>query len=266
MEIAEEKRENGSAVLPFVRDADLNMDGTMIHDFTAIDVETTGLNPKTEKIIEVGAVRVRNGKIVDRYESLINPGRRLEEKIVELTGITDEMVKAAPMAEEVMPQLLSFMGEDILLGHSLNFDYSFIKRLAVNLRLWNTQSTSMGIDTLKIARYFLKDLESRSLPFLCQYFEIPHKAHRALEDAKAAAMLYKMLAERFNEENIFLPYQLIYQVKREAPATAAQKERLYKLAQAHKLILDYDINMLTRNEASRMADKIVLEYGRYGQK
>lgn len=234
-------------------------------DFTAIDVETTGLNPKTERIIEVGAVKVRNGKIVDRFESLLNPGRKLEERIVELTGITDEMLKEAPPPEDVMPQLLDFLGDDILLGHSLMFDYSFIKRLAVNLKLLDTQSTSMGIDTLKIARHFLTELESRSLPYLCQYFDISHKAHRAVEDALAAAMLYETLAGKFYEESVFAPCQLIYRVKREMPATPAQKERLYKLAKEHKLILDYDINSLTRNEASRMADKIILQYGRAGR-
>lgn len=234
----------------------------MVQDFTAIDVETTGLNPKTERMIEVGAVKVRGGKIVDQYESLINPGRRLEAKIIELTGITDEMLMEAPSPEEVMPRLLEFVGNDIMLGHSLMFDYSFIKRLAVNLKLWDVRSTSQGIDTLKIARHFLTDLESRSLPFLCKYFEIPHKAHRAMEDAKATALLYEKLAEQFDDEDVFAPFKLIYRVKRETPATAAQKERLYKLTNEHKLILEYDINTLTRNEASRLADKIILKYGR----
>ena len=155
-------------------------------DFTAIDVETTGLNPKMERIIEVGAVKVRGGKVVSRFESLLNPGRKLENRIVELTGITDEMLEEAPSPEEVMPQLLDFIGGDILLGHSLMFDYSFIKRLAVNLKLMEAQSTSMGIDTLKIARHFLMELESRSLSYLCQYFDIPHKPHRALVSRRHA--------------------------------------------------------------------------------
>lgn len=235
-------------------------------DFTAIDVETTGLNPKMERIIEVGAVKVRGGKVVDRFESLLNPGRKLENRIVELTGITDEMLEEAPSPEEVMPQLLDFIGDDILLGHSLMFDYSFIKRLAVNLKLMEAQSTSiMGIDTLKIARHFLMELESRSLSYLCQYFDIPHKPHRALGDALAAAMLYEKLAGKFYEESVFAPYKLIYRVKREVPASPAQKERLYKLAREHKLVLDYDLNSLTRNEASRMTDKIILQYGRPGR-
>lgn len=236
----------------------------MIQNFTAIDVETTGLNPRTERMIEVGAVKIRDGKITDSFESLLNPGKKLEERIVELTGITDKMLENAPRPEEVMPKLLDFIGEDILLGHSIMFDYSFIKRLAVNLRLWEAKSTVWGIDTLKIARHFLTDLESRSLPFLCKYFEIPHKPHRAVEDAKAAALLYEKLSEKFSGEGVFEPYKLYYQVKREAPATPSQKERLYKLAREHKLVLEYDVDTLTKNEASRIADKIILQYGRRG--
>ena len=75
-----------------------------MQDFTAIDVETTGLNPKTEKMIEIGAVKVRDGKIVAKYDSLINPGRKLEERITELTGITDGMLADAPLPEKVLPE------------------------------------------------------------------------------------------------------------------------------------------------------------------
>lgn len=153
-----------------------------MQDFTAIDVETTGLNPKTEKIIEVGAVKVRNGKIVERFDSLVHPGRRLTERITELTGITDEMLKDAPLPEKVIPEILDFIGGDILLGHSIMFDYSFLKRAAVNLGLMKSKDNRYGIDTLKIARCCLRELESRSLPFLCKYYEIPmrHTARKRM--------------------------------------------------------------------------------------
>ena len=235
-----------------------------MQDFTALDVGTTGLNPKPEKITEVGAIKVRDGKIIERYESLINPGKKLEERIVELTGITDEMLKNAPLPEKVIPELLDFIGEDALLGHSVMFDYSFLKRAAVNLGLMNSKDNRYGIDTLRIARCYLKELESRSLPFLCGYFEIPHKAHRAINDAEATAILYEKLKSKFCAagEEIFEPSLLIYQIKREAPANKSQKERLYLLIQKHKLVIDYDIDRLTRNEASRIIDKIILKYGR----
>ncbi|MGN0365820.1 MAG: PolC-type DNA polymerase III [Suilimivivens sp.] len=255
MEINENGREEWRSCSSF-------LDRKMESNYTAIDIETTGLNPKTEKIIEMGAVRVREGKIVDRYERLVCPGRKLEERITSLTGISDEMLKNAPPPEEVLPELLAFIGEDILLGHHLIFDYSFIKRAAVNLRLLDEKSNGMGIDTLKIARHFLMDLESRSLESLCRYFKISHKAHRAINDAEATVLLYQKLSGEFREGSVFEPQPLIYRVKRETPATKAQKERLYKLTEKHKILLDYDINTLTKNEASRLADKIILKYGK----
>lgn len=231
----------------------------MIQDYTAIDIETTGLDPKLEKMIEVGAVKVRNGQITDCFESLVQPGRKLSETITKLTGITDETLKGAPEPKEVIPKLLDFLGEDILLGHSIMFDYSFLKRAAVNLGF---AFEKKGIDTLKIARAKLQNLESRRLDFLCNYYKIPHQAHRAMEDAKAASILYGKLAEEFYEERLFTPVTLVYKAKREGPITVQQKERLYKLIEAHKLIIDYDIDKLTRNEANRIADKIILQYGR----
>ena len=107
----------------------------MIDDYICLDLETTGLNPKTDKIIEIGAVKVRNGIIIDSFETFVAPERKLEKRITELTGITDEMLENAPAKEEVIPRFLEFAGEDILLGHSVLFDYSFINRAAVNCKL-----------------------------------------------------------------------------------------------------------------------------------
>lgn len=231
----------------------------MIQDYTSLDIETTGLNPKLDKIIEVGAIKVRNGKITGRYESLVYPGRKLGEVVSELTGIRNCDLSGAPEPDEVIPKLLAFIGEDILVGHSVLFDYSFVKRAAVNLGLTFEKT---GIDTLKLARRFLPELESRGLSSLCDYFSIPLKAHRAGEDAQATSILYGKLLENFYEEEAFSPFQLIYKVKRESPITRQQKEQLYKLIEAHKLIIDYEIEKLTRNEASRIADHIILQYGR----
>lgn len=238
----------------------------MIQDFTALDIETTGLDPKLDKIIEVAAVKVREGKIVDEFQSLLSPGRRLEERITELTGITDDMLADAPMPAQVIGKLLQFIGRDVLLGHSVLFDYSFVKRAAVDLGMVQGENYNFdkmqGLDTLKLARIYLPELESRSLPFLCKHFGIPQRAHRAMEDIRATVMLYDTLAKNFYQEENFKPFPLVYQVKRQSPATKAQKERLYKMVDKHKLVLDVEIDRLTRNEASRLADKIILKYGR----
>ncbi|MCM1263150.1 MAG: 3'-5' exonuclease [Butyrivibrio sp.] len=233
----------------------------MIDSYVCLDLETTGLEPHKDKIIEIGAIRVRNGKIEDTFETLVNPERALEERITQLTGIVDKQLENAPVINEVLPELLSFIGDDVLLGHSILFDYSFVKRAAVNNRL---SFEKTGIDTLKLARKYLPDLESRSLEFLCRHFEIEHSAHRAVADAKATIGLYDKLAGLFYEghEADFKPVQLKYRAKRETAITIPQKNQLYKLLDKHKLKVDYNVEKLTRSEASRFIAQILAEYGR----
>ena len=238
----------------------------MTESYVCIDLETTGLDPKRDKIIEIGAVRVENNKIVEEWETFVNPDRKLEERIACLTGIHDEQLLQAPEIEEVLPKLLAMTEDQVLLGHRVLFDYSFIKKAAVDRKISFERS---GIDTLKIARKYLVDLESRGLEYLCRYYGICHNAHRALEDARATVRLYQRLAEQFYEreeerhdKSLFQPKPLCYHVKRDTPITVPQKEQLYKLTDKHKLIIDYDIEKLTRSEASRQIDRILAEYGR----
>ena len=227
----------------------------MLQSYISIDLETTGLNPKTDKIIEIGAAKVVDGVCVDTFSSFVNPGRRLEERITELTGIRDEDLAQAPYIEEVLPKLLDFLGDFCLLGHSVQFDFSFLKKAAVNMDL---PFEKQAIDTLKIARKYLADLESRSLDKLCEHYQIPHNAHRALADAEATQVLYGKLTELFysEEEELFRPAKLIFKAKKDSPATKSQKERLYRLMQTHKLHLEVDIEKLTKSEASRLTDQL----------
>lgn len=227
-----------------------------MYDYVSIDLETTGLNPKLDKIIEIGAVKVKDGKRVDTFQTYVNPGRKLEERIVELTGIRQEQVDQAPYIEQVLPGLLFFLEDLPLLGHRILFDYSFLKKAAVDQRL---TFEKQGIDTLRIARCFLPELEHRTLPYLCEYYGIPHHAHRGLADAEATNVLYQILVEKFREKDssIFEPGVLHFEVKRDVPATKAQKERLYRLIRQHKLTVDYDVEKLSRSEASRITDKIL---------
>lgn len=233
----------------------------MLNNYISIDLETTGLNPKQDKIIEIGAVKVIDGQIVDTFSTFVNPGCKLEERIIELTGITDEQLADAPYIENVFPILVEFLGELPFVGHKILFDYSFLKKTAVNAKV---SFEKQGIDTLKIARKYLTELEHRNLEYLCDYYEIPHHAHRALADAEATSMLYRKLTELFYNEGevLFHPTPLLFSVKKDSPATKAQKERLYRLLAQHKIEWDRDVEKLTRNEASRFTDKILAEYGR----
>ncbi len=234
----------------------------MTKSYTAIDLETTGLNPKYEKIIEIGAVKVIDGEIAERFQTLVNPGKTLSPQITELTGITQAELEAAPEISEVLPGLLAFLGDDVLLGHSIMFDYSFLKKAAVNEGLWKSDRQALGLDTLKFSRIYLPQLPSRRLSALCEHYHISHQAHRALGDAESTVALYQILEKQFFEEKVFTPFPLIYNIKKESPITKTQKERLYQLLEMHKIVTDYDVEKLTRNEASRIIDKIYLAYGR----
>ncbi len=239
-----------------------------VRDFVAVDLETTGLNPKRDKIIEIGAVRVRGGQAVGFFQQLINPGRNLSNAVKEITGLTDQNLEKAPSIHEVIPAFLDFAGDDYLLGHHVIFDFSFLKKAAINEGLVFEKE---AIDTLTIARKYLPELESRRLVNLCQYFKIKHEAHRALHDAQAAAELYERLLEKFysfdyegeKKKNVFLPAKLIYQVKKEGPITPSQKVQLLRMLKYHAIDSEYDVDLLTRNEASRYLDHLILRFGRF---
>lgn len=235
----------------------------MIRSYISIDLETTGLNPKRDKIIEIGAVKVIDGVEQAQFSTFVNPGRRLEERITELTGITQELLTDAPDMEEVLPELLEFVENLPWVGHRILFDYSFLKKAAADQRR-EKEMEKEALDTLRMARCYLPELEHKTLGYLCEHYGIPLQAHRALEDARAASRLYQCLLEQFyrEEEKLFIPEKLHYAVKRDTPATKPQKERLYRLIEQHKLIVDYDVEKLTRSEASRCTDKILAEYGR----
>lgn len=237
----------------------------MVNTFIAVDIETTGLNPKSEKVIEIGAVKVVDGILTEEFQTLIQPNRKLNEFITNLTGITDEMLESAPEEEEAFAKFLAFAGEEVLLGHHLIFDYSFLKRMAVNQ---NVSFERKGIDTLKIAKTFLPELEKRTLDFLCAHYQIVNvHAHRAYEDARVTAQVYQRMAENFYDgtekaEKVFSPEQLLYQAKKESPITQAQVRYLKDLTEYHHLTLEEDIEKMSKNTASRKIDQILSTYGR----
>lgn len=234
----------------------------MINSYVAIDLETTGLNPKTEKIIEIGAVKVINGQVTDEFSTLINPRRRLESNIVKLTGIEDSMLEKAPGIEEMMEGLVEFCQGFSLLGHHVIFDYSFLKQAAVNHGLSFEKD---GVDTLVLCRKLMPAEEKKNLEAACRYFHVENqKAHRALSDAYGAHELYQAMKKQFEEANpeVFKEKLLIYKVKREQPATKRQKEGLRELIKYHKINITVQIDHLSRNEISRMTDKIISRYGR----
>lgn len=230
--------------------------------YVVVDLETTGLQPAKDRILEIGAVKVENGEVKDTFCTFINPRMAIPPFIQALTGITQDMVENALTAEQAFYEFLDFCGDRDLMGHNLMFDYSFLKHQAANLKL---SFEKRGIDTLKIARSVLPELESRSLTSLCEYFQINREqAHRAFHDALATHEVYKQLKKRAREgqERLFVPVPLLYKAKKQGPITNSQKAYLNDLVKYHKISLDVEIDSLTKNEASRKIDKIISEYGR----
>lgn len=229
----------------------------MLKSYIAFDLETTGLSPLEDEIIEIGALKVRDGKVAERFMEFIKPAASISPAVTSLTGITDEMVENARPRCHVVSDFLNFCEEDILIGHNVSFDYSFMKCSAASEGL---PFEKMGIDTLKIAQKVHKDLKSKSLGSLCDYYHIENRAaHRAYHDALATAKLYQTLAHYFEDKDpkIFQPVQLTYKIKKPQPATAKQTAFLENLIRKKHASIKWDPKTITRSEASRLIDQLL---------
>ena len=234
----------------------------MISQYIALDTETTGLNPARDRVLEIGAARICDGKVCETFDSLIDTGVEIPERIVELTGITDEMQLTGKKPQQAFAEFLEFCGDLPILGHNISFDFGFLKQSAVNLGL---SFEKEGVDTLKLARQFLPELPSRRLPDLCMHYGIdPGHSHRALDDALAAHELLKKLWEEFGEQkpDAFAVKKLQYSVKKQSPMTDSQKGYLNDLLKYHRIDTNIRMETMTKSEASRMIDKIILQYGK----
>ena len=230
--------------------------------YVALDLETTGIGAKKEKITEIGMAKVIEGKIVSTYHTMVNPYRPIPEHIVQLTGIDDSMVQDAPGMEEILDQVLDFMEDLPLLGHQVIFDYGFLVQAAVNQ---NRTLDKEGIDTLKLCRLLMPAEEKKNLGAACRYFGIEQeKAHRALSDAISAHLLYQKLMEvcGTGREDLFSAKKLQYRAKKERTATKRQKEHLQDLLKYHRINVTVQVEHMSGNEISRMIDRIIFTYGR----
>lgn len=235
----------------------------MLEQYVAVDLEMTGLRAKTDRILEIGAVKVVEHQIAGTYQALVNPSMKIPGEITELTGITNDMVRSLGVPEqEAVEGFFDFCGTLPIAGHNIMFDYSFLKQYAVNHKV---SFEKEGVDTLKLARKFLPEAEKKTLDYLCGCLDIRRQQnHRALEDAKAAGHLLEYLLERFGEEEAeaFRPVPLVYRAKKQSPATERQKRYLKELLDYHKIEADMEIDSLTRSEVSRKTDRILVQYGR----
>ena len=168
------------------------------------------------------------------------------------------MLEHAPVFADIAEKLLAFLGEHVLLGHSIISDYAFLKKALVNEQPKGFAFERNGLDTLKIARRFLPAEQKKALSALTAYFQIPHEPHRALADAQATFLLYEKLWDLYEEgtPSAFIPFPLHYQIKREVPVMPKQIEQIRRLLEERGIPCDRDLSQLTKNEASRLADQI----------
>lgn len=234
-----------------------------MEQWVVLDIETTGFFPDSHRITEIGAVKVIDDKVVDRFSQLINPQTKIPAEITKLTGISDKMVSKMPTIEEVLPEFIRFCDHYNIMGHNILFDFSFIK---YNAMLQKLKFDKKGLDTLSIARHFLSQLEKRSLTYLCQYYNIDRAhAHRAYDDAQATYMLYRRIKEQYyNEQNdyLFLPRPIHWKPQKNQQITEKQERYLKHLVSANNITLAKPICEFTKSEASRQIDLIINQYGK----
>ncbi len=171
-------------------------------EFAVLDFETTGTSGKLNRAIEIGIVRVKNGEILDSFQSFINPGTLVPYYITSLTGITNDDVHDAPFFEDLTSQIIDFIGDSILVAHNMPFDYSFLQNEFLRADVLLPKNETLC--TLKLARKLYPELKSKSLGNLVQHFGIRHKnVHRALGDAMVTAkLLIKMITQLKDDQNI----------------------------------------------------------------
>ena len=178
-------------------------------DYVVVDIETTGLDVSCDEIIEVAAARVREGVVIDKFASLIKPEQRINQFIVNLTGITNEMVERAPSSAMALRAFVDFVGDGLVVGHNVNFDINF---------LYDNCATKIGhifsndfLDTMKLSRRLFANEKQHRLTDLINRFGIGSVVeHRALGDVIQTQKCYEYMLCYLLEHNIKMRHLLAY--------------------------------------------------------
>jgi len=226
-------------------------------DFVVIDLETTGLDPTRDRIIEIGAVRFSNGIEKESFEQLVNPQIPIPDFITKLTGIGDQDVSKAPVLDEVFDSLLTFVSDSPLIGHQVNFDISFLEYVIRgrhnDFDNWEKEAqrfkymTNLRMDTLFLSRIFLPFLNKFKLSAVAAYFGVDlEKAHRAIEDARATGMIFLELTSRV----LACDAQLLKQIIRLLYRNSARVKNYFQP------ILDLKLNQNIHVEAAGITESV----------
>ena len=168
--------------------------------YCVLDLETTGLSFRTEKITEIGIMKVKNHEVIDEFSTFVNPGKPIPQRVVEVTNITDEMVKNAPTIEEILPKVLEFVGDSILVAHNADFDIGFLKHNCseLGLKLDNTY-----IDTLRLAKALFPEYKKYKLGIIAENLGIKVEvAHRALDDVDTTVKVFNVMLDKLKAKEI----------------------------------------------------------------
>ena len=166
-----------------------------VSDYVVFDLETTGVSCNSDEVVEISAIKVIGGEVVDEFTTLVNPGRPIPYHASEVNGITDDMVKDSPFFEEALFNFLEFVGDSVLVGHNIHtFDMKFLYRDAE--RFWGETIGNDYIDTLQVSRIYLPQLSHYKLVDLAKYYGISTTgAHRALNDCRMNQIVFEQLAK-----------------------------------------------------------------------
>lgn len=170
-----------------------------VKDYVVFDLETTGISCIKDDIIEVSALKVRDGVIVEEFSELVNPGRPIPPAASQVNNITDSMVAGCQSIEEVLPRFMDFIGDDILIGHNINsFDMKFLYRDCE--KFYGKVLTNDTIDTLRLAKAVFPEWHHRRLSDLAEFYGLSTEgAHRALADCKMNQIIYENMAVAMTE-------------------------------------------------------------------
>jgi len=227
----------------------------MINDYIAIDLETTGIRLSKDKIIEVGILKVKDSHVIDTFSCVINPDMQIDEKILELTKISEKEIENAKRIQDVIKHIVDFCEDYALLGHNTIFDYSFVKKEANRAGL---EFEKRGIDTYKLCKKVLPEDVRKNLTDACKYFGIERKnSHRAFSDAYYTHILFQEIIKNFETLEISSEAMKV-KIKKFVPIRKRTKEDLQKLLNCHRIVCKVNIDLLSESEAKRMMDKIKL--------
>lgn len=163
-------------------------------NYIIFDIETTGLNPNNDQIIEIGALKYKNNKLIEEFNFLIKPTIKLPNIIKEITKITDEMLSECQTIEEVLPIFLTFIEDLPILAYNINFDITFINQKCQKYNFHQPENTKL--DVLYLARKYIRETPNQKLETLKNHFNIDSISHRAIGDCNTTNMIYEECKKR----------------------------------------------------------------------